>query len=209
MKIQPKKAPIILTSILLFIALIILSNQFSSQEISEYILNTGIYAPILYILVQIAGQIFAPLSTSALFIAGYMLFGKMAIIYSIIVWLITSTTNFLIARKYGNNILKFFLGKEGVEDVKKLTTRLSDRNLITLRLFTFYINDFASYAFGLTKISYWKYMLATIVSMIPWSIIMTTLYNESDSLLILTLKIFATMIPFATLNYIFIKPQKK
>ncbi|HCC67978.1 TPA: hypothetical protein DEP90_02070 [Patescibacteria group bacterium] len=208
MKIPTKKIPIILISISLFLVLILLSHQYSSSEISTYISDTGIYTPMIYILIQIAGQIFAPLSTSALFVAGYLLFGQTATLYSIIVWTITSITNFYIARKYGNHVLKFFLGQDGVEEVRRITKKLTDKHLIILRLLTFYINDFASYAFGLTKISFKKYFLATIVSMIPWSIVMSILSKDGDTLLMITLKIFLTMIPFAIANYIFFKSSK-
>jgi len=101
MNIPFKKVAFPLFSILLFSLLIYLTTNFSSGEISIFITKAGVFAPFLYILIQIVGQVFAPLSTSALFVAGFILFGKTAIIYSILTWLITSATNFLLARRYG------------------------------------------------------------------------------------------------------------
>jgi uncharacterized membrane protein YdjX (TVP38/TMEM64 family) len=209
MKENIGKVIIVILSISIFGLLLYISTIFKPEEITTYISQAGIYAPLIYISVQILGQIFAPLSTSALFVAGYMLFGRVAILYSIIVWSISSITNFYISRKYGKNVLTFFLGKKGVEDVEKMTNDLTDGNLFFLRLVTFNINDFASYAFGLTNISFKKYLIATLVSMLPWSIIMHLLYQEGETLLIITLKIFLSMIPFTILSWWFFKYRKR
>ncbi len=209
MIISFKKVAYPLVSLLLFVLLIYLSTNFSSQEISIFIYNAGIFAPLLYILIQIAGQIFAPLSTSALFVAGFILFGKSAIIYSILTWLITSATNFLLARKYGKRVLRKFIGEEGVKKIQEIAERIDNKRFLWLRLSTFYINDFASYAFGLTNISFARYYFVSILSMIPWSIVMSLVMKNEQSPIFTIIKIFLSMIPFAILSYLFLKKKKK
>ncbi len=160
-------------------------------------------------LIQVTGQIFAPLSTSALFVAGFILFGKTAIIYSILTWLISSITNFYLARTYGKKVLKKFIGEEGIIRIEEIANKIDTKKFVLLRLSTFYISDFASYAFGLTNISFIKYYLATILSMIPWSIVMILIMERGESIILTTLKIFLSMIPFAFLSYHFLKKKKK
>ncbi len=209
MKISFKKVLYILISIFLFALLIYFSSIFSSEEISTFISKAGILAPLFYMLIQVAGQIFAPLSTSALFVAGFILFGKTAIVYSILTWLISSITNFYLARRYGKRVLRKFIGEDGIIRIEKIANRIDTKRFVLLRLSTFYISDFASYAFGLTNISFIKYYLATILSMIPWSIIMILIIERGESILLTTLKIFLTMIPFAFLSYLFLKKKRK
>lgn len=209
MKISFKKILYILISLLLFALLIYLSTIYSSEDISAFISKAGILAPLVYIIIQLLGQIFAPLSTSALFVAGFIMFGKITIIYSIFVWLISSIINFYLARKYGKRVLKRFIGQEGIFKIEEIANRIDTKRFILLRLSTFYINDFASYAFGLTNISFIKYYLATILSMIPWSIVMILIMERGESILLTTLKIFLSMIPFAFLSYLFLKKKKK
>lgn len=209
MKISFKKVLYILISIFLFALLIFLSSIFSSEEISSFISKAGILAPLFYMLIQVTGQIFAPLSTSALFVAGFILFGKTAIIYSILTWLISSITNFYLARTYGKKVLKKFIGEEGIIRIEEIANKIDTKKFVLLRLSTFYISDFASYAFGLTNISFIKYYLATILSMIPWSIVMILIMERGESILLTTLKIFLSMIPFAFLSYLFLKKKKK
>ena len=104
MKISFKRVTYVLVSLILIALLIYISNRYSAQDISSLINKTGAWAPIFYILIQIIGQIFAPLSTSALFVAGFILFGKSAIFYSILTWLISSITNFYLSRNYGKKV---------------------------------------------------------------------------------------------------------
>ena len=207
MKITFKRVIYTLISLLLITLLIYFSTRYSSQEISQIISKAGILAPILYILIQIAGQIFAPLSTSALFIAGFIMFGRVAVLYAVITWLISSITNFYLARKYGKRVLKRFIGEQGVERIEGIAQRIDNKTF--LRLSTFYINDFTSYAFGLTKISFKRYYLSTIISMIPWAVIVTLIIEHGDTILLTIIKIFLSMIPFAFLSYIYLKRKDK
>lgn len=205
MKITFKKVLYTLLSLLLIFLLIYISTKYSSEDISTYISNVGVLAPILYLIIQILGQIFAPLSTSALFVAGFVMFGKVAILYSIITWLISSVTNFYLARKYGKRVLKTFIGDQGVERIDMIADKIDNRTFFVLRVCTFYINDFSSYAFGLTKISFKKYMLATVVSIVPWSIIVFLILENNEESLLTILKMFLSTIPFAIISYIYLK----
>ncbi|HBB64993.1 hypothetical protein A2436_00685 [candidate division WS6 bacterium RIFOXYC1_FULL_33_9] len=208
MKVTPKRIIYTSISILLLAGLIYISTKYDSQEIAGLISKAGILAPILYILIQIAGQIFAPLSTSALFVAGFIMFGKLAILYAIITWLITSITNFYIARKYGKKVLRVLIAEEGITKIEDIASRIDTKRFFILRFSTFFINDFASYAFGLTNISFVKYYLATIVSMIPWIIIITVIMQSGDTILLTTIKIFLSMIPFTLISYLYLKRKK-
>ncbi len=209
MRITFKRVVYTLLSLLLILIVIYISTKYSSEDISEIISKVGILAPVIYILIQIAGQIFAPLSTSSLFIAGFIMFGKVAVLYAVITWLISSVTNFYLARRYGKRVLRRFIGEQGVERIERIAERIDNRTFFVLRLSTFYINDFTSYAFGLTKISFKRYYISTIVSMIPWAIIVTLIIENGDTILLTIIKIFLSMIPFVFLSYIYLKSKKK
>jgi len=207
-KITSKRILYAFFSLLLIFLLIYFPTRYSSQEISDTISRAGVLAPILYLTIQILGQIFAPLSTSALFVAGFIMFGRTAIFYAIITWVVSSITNFFIARIYGKRMLKKFVGIEGLEKIEKIADKIDNTSFFILRVSTFYLNDFAAYAFGLTKISFKRYMVATIVSMIPWAIIITLILEKGDSAILTIIKIFVSMIPFALLSYVYLKNKK-
>lgn len=209
MKISFKKVVYLLLSLSLLYILFYISLKYSSQDISDTVSKAGIYAPILYILIQILGQIFAPLSTSALFVAGFLMFGKVAIIYAIITWLISSIINFFLARKYGKRVLKRFIGEQGLEKIETLADMIDNRTFFVLRFTTFYINDFVSYAFGLTKVSFKRYYISTVISMIPWAVLLFSIVESDDIAILTVIKIFLSMIPFALISYIYLKKKKQ
>ena len=186
-----------------------MSHLVSQDQITTAISKVGVWAPLLYILMQITGQVFAPLSTSVLFVAGFVMFGRVAIVYIVIVWMVSSVINFSLSRNYGKKVLKFFLGDSGILEVEKIVKRLNNKHLYLLRLLTFFSNDFASYAFGLTNMSFLNFLFATILSIFPWAIIMFSITRGTDSILMTTIKVFVVMIPFAILSYFFFKGKKK
>lgn len=200
-----KRILYILISIILLIVPIILSRIYSTDDITKYVSSKGVYAPIIYILIQMVGQIFAPLSTSALFVVGFLLFQKRALLYLIIIWLISSIINFTLSRKYGKSVLKIFVGDDGIKKIDEITNQLSNRSYFILRLLTFYINDFASYAFGLTNISFLNYIIATVLSIVPWSVIMMIVISNEDSVLTSTIRLFGIMLPLSLISYMLFK----
>lgn len=208
MKITFKRVIYTLFSISLILLLIYISSRYTSKEISEYVLKFGIFAPLLYISIQILGQIFAPLSTSALFVAGFLMFEKEAIYYSIITWVVSSVINFYLSRTYGKKIIAKLIGQEAVDRIENIADRIDNNTFFVLRVCTFYINDFTSYAYGLTKISFKRFFISTIVSMIPWAIITALIMERGDSAIYTTFKIFLSMIPFALISYIYLKRKK-
>lgn len=137
------------------------------------------------------------------------MFGKTAVLYSIITWLVSSITNFYLARNYGKKVLKRFIGEQGIIKIEEISKRIDTKRFFLLRFSTFYINDFASYAFGLTDISFVKYYISTVISMIPWGIVMTLVMKNREPILLTVLKIFLSMIPFAFLSYLFLKKKNK
>ncbi len=103
-----------LFSIFLFALLIYFTTNFSLLKRSLFLLKVLAYLPHCSI------SLFRLLDTYLLpkyicsFVAGFILFAKQkAIAYSILTWLITSATNFLLARRYGKNVLRKFIGEEG------------------------------------------------------------------------------------------------
>jgi len=101
------------------------------------------------------------------------------------------------------------IGQEGVTKIEEIAERIDKKRFLWLRLSTFYINDFASYAFGLTNISFTRYYLLSILSMIPWSIVMSITMRDGESFIFTTVIIFLSMIPFAILSYVFLNKKKR
>jgi len=155
-------------TILIVVVLIILSKYIPYEDIQSFITDAGIWAPIIYILVMIIGQIFAPISTAALFAAGFYLFGNWVFLYSFIIGMAASIINFTIARKFGWVVVRKLVGDKGSAYIERLLDRFGNKSLYVIRILSFTVNDFMSYAFGFTSMKFFHYLIATFISQVLW-----------------------------------------
>ena len=124
-------------------------------------------SPLIFICLQIIFDLFAPLSSTPLFFAGFALFGKNIILYHFLANLVSFSLNFWLARLWGKRLVKKFVGQKNLDKIDRLGDRFGLRALIFLRLGQWYLNDFTSYAYGLTSIKFWPYFLVSFFSSLP------------------------------------------
>jgi len=100
-------------------------------------------------------------------------------LYSLIGSAIGAVIAFMIARFLGREWILIKFGKKGF-----FLEKYGENNLafviFIMRLFPFFQFDIVSYGAGLTKISLWKFTLATLIGMIP----MTYVFVKSGDLLV-------------------------
>lgn len=138
------------------------------EELHALIETYGLFGPALFVLIEVAGVIAAPVSTIALIPLGVALWGSLATaILSLIGWTLGSLLAFELARVYGQPLLERFLN---LKELGRLEGLLPQHNLfwgiVALRLFI--PIDLVSYALGLfSPISRGAYTLATVVGYLP------------------------------------------
>ena len=90
---------------------------------------------------------------------------------AIIAAYISYVLNFWIARKWGRGIVKKFVGEEGMRKVDDLTKDYGIVTLVFLRIFQGSINDFVSFAMGLTNMKFKVYLVVSLLASIPGTIL--------------------------------------
>lgn len=128
-----------------------------------------IVGPLLLISLRILGIIFPALPAGVISFAVVPIFGWMqTYIYTLTGILIGTSIAFFLARTFREKLVQRFLP---LKKIYKLEEEMSKKKeflaIVALRLFTAPVMDFSSYIAGLTKISYKKFMLATVVASIP------------------------------------------
>ncbi|KKQ97288.1 MAG: hypothetical protein UT24_C0002G0037 [Candidatus Woesebacteria bacterium GW2011_GWB1_39_12] len=188
---------IVVISLLLYL----LSRSFSEKEIITFINDAGFFAPVVYILLTLLTLVIAPFSGTPIIFAGYYAFGQRVIFYSIVAAYISYVLNFWIARKWGRTIVGKFVGKEDMKKVDELTKDYGIVTLVFLRIFQGSINDFVSFAMGLTNMKFKIYLVVSLLASIPGTILWYYLSLNADTpaqftiiMLVLTL----------TLSFVFI-----
>lgn len=168
-----KTFSIILTVLGLIFLFCIFNNNLSSQELTLLLKNAGIFAPLLFILIQIIQCVIPIIPGSVSCIIGVAIFSPVGgFIYNFIGISIGSTINFLLAKKYGNKIVLKLVSKKNYD---KYITWLEKKDKFNkffalAMLLPCLPDDLLCFLAGLTPMSFKKFILIILICK-PWSII--------------------------------------
>lgn len=166
--------PIALTVGLLIVVYVI-SRLIGLQELEVWVKNAGVYGPLILILLTIITGVFAPISGTPVNLAGFILYGPNTVFLFAVSGIISAIINFYIAKRWGRPIVEKFIGKDDIKHIDEFTKEHGIVSLFVMRIFLGSINDFLSYAMGLTAMKFKPYMIASvpgiIVGILIWYII--------------------------------------
>ncbi|KAM3093916.1 TVP38/TMEM64 family protein [Phormidesmis sp. 146-35] len=168
-KLRLKKALVaILLFTLTYVGMAIVLQKVGLENAHLFIRNSGIWAPVIFVIVCASTLIVAPLSGSSIFVLGGVLFGKdSAFFLSFFASLIGCSINFWLSRTFGRHLAERLIGKTDLEQLDRLINRLSaQQSIFYIILLMPLSQDIVSYAVGLTRVNYWRFLVALIVSAI-------------------------------------------
>lgn len=156
---------ILLLTFTLFLNKTVISNP---DVLRAWFEGFGVYAILIYIVVQTAAIVFAPLGGSAFALAVWALFGPFN--GSALIYVVTTPAyiiNFLLAKRVGKPIIKRFVGEEGLRLINHFMKDLTARRLVFLKLFLGGYFDYIAYAAGFSNISATQFVLVNVLAGIP------------------------------------------
>jgi len=143
------------------------------------IVKSGILGPILLIVYVVLSHIIAPLGGTPATVVGAAVFGIWkTVLFFYIAGIISASTNFFISRKYGRGLVEKLAGKKAMRDIDLFAEKAGVKLLIAGRLIGFFFFEIVSYAFGLTKISFKKYLIITIFFSAPPSVLFAFAFQK-------------------------------
>lgn len=157
------------------------------DTLKEAVVSAGIFAPILFILLKASTIIVVPLSGSPLYPLAGLFFGFWhGIAYALIGDFIGFTVSFWLARKFGYPVVNTFI----VANDKSLVARIISHVGTVKGLFHTYLAFFGmpeliSYAVGLSKLSYIKFITVLFPLSAVGSVVLVLLgvaFSESEQL---------------------------
>ena len=179
-----KKILWILLAILVILALyLFVFSRISAEEIQSVIAASGDWAPIVYIgLFTLLPAFFFPVAVLAL--AGGLLFGLwLGSVYTLIGAVFNCALMFLLARHVGRKRIETLIQQKLSHAWQ---TRLASAGgqkgfllLIILRLIPAVPYNLINYAFGLTKMSFPVYMLASVIGIIPGTLVFINIGDKA------------------------------
>ncbi len=163
----------------LFISMDI-ASYFHPEQIKIWLSNSGVFAPLIYIIMMALAVVVSPIPSIPLDIASGAFFGPLSgTIYSTIGGTIGAIISFLISRFLGRQFIERFLHGH-INFCTLCSDHLLTKIIFFSRLLPVVSFDIISYGAGLTKLSLTRFTLATIFGMIP----LTCIYNHFGAVIV-------------------------
>lgn len=152
-----------------FFVILLVLNPLYTDILVEFTSEHKFYGPMFLILWRILGIIVPAIPAGIVSFTVVPFFGwKLTYLYTLLGILIGTSISFWLARRFREPLVARFLP---LQKIHKLEDSLSHKKrfaaIVALRLFTVPVMDFSSYIAGLTKISFGKFFLATIIASLP------------------------------------------
>lgn len=137
--------------------------------ISNLLIQYPLVAPLIFIAVRALAIIFPPIPGIIIDLIGVAIFPWfLGLVYGEIGVLLGAMVAFIIARRFREPLLKKFVSLNKINEwEKKLSENQEFWFLVGLRLFFNPLFDYISYVAGLTKITWTRYLVTTIIGTLP------------------------------------------
>jgi uncharacterized membrane protein YdjX (TVP38/TMEM64 family) len=171
----------IVGGILLYTSIEIKESAFFSRDIVFGWLHWfGPWAWVLYIVLLVIA-VMSPLPDALVIVAGGFFFGPViGSLLTVIGQGLGAVIDFLLARRLGRNFVKSKFPKSA-SLIDRYSDRLGWQTVFLMRLFPTVSFDMLSYAAGVSRLSFRKYLIATVSGLIPLAVI-TTMLGHSVNL---------------------------
>lgn len=176
--------------------IVMLFTNLDIENVKQYILSFGIWAPIVSLLLMIFQSVAAPLPAFLITFANAAVFGWIkGALLSWIGAMLGATICFGIGRFLGRDVVVKLTSRFALDKVDDFFEVYGNYAILIARLLPFMSFDIVSYGAGLTSIGLWSFLLATGLGQLP----ATLIYSYVGELLVgeMRLVIFGLMILFS------------
>ncbi|GAB4345833.1 MAG: hypothetical protein Kow006_03500 [Gammaproteobacteria bacterium] len=156
------------------------SQALDTAQIHRWLEGAGMASPLLFMGLMAAAVIFSPLPSVPLDVVAGSFFGPvLGTLYASVGALLGAQAAFLLARFLGRALIERFLSGH-IQFCTACSDQLLTRLVFFSRLIPVISFDVVSYGAGLTKMSLWRFSLATYLGMLP----LTLLYVSFGSVVL-------------------------
>ena len=151
----------------------------SIETVAAYLRGFGVWTPLASLTLMVLQSIVAPLPGSLVAAANGVVFGVWwGTLLSWLGGLLGGSLSFLIARKYGRDVVARFVERSHLERADRLGATDGFWLVLVARLIPLISFDLISYLAGLSRMRYRQFLLATAVGMLPGSFAWTALGHD-------------------------------
>jgi len=152
------------------------------EGLMELARASPLLGPVAIVLVMIAQSVVAPIPAASVAVVAGSLYGMTGALYVGIGALFGALISFYIARRYGKGYVEGHFDPGAVEKMNSLVDRYGFWAILVARLFPWVSFDLISYVAGITRISFKRFITATLLGMIPGTIVYVKLGTFFESI---------------------------
>lgn len=175
----------------------LMSLLMNRDQLVASVRSWGVFAPLLYIILQVVQTVVAPIPGQVVGSVGGFLFGVWGILWTSIGTLIGCYIVFRLARRFGRPLLEKIFKKSAIEQFDfVLSSKGTSLILLAIFLLPGFPDDMVCYLAGMTKLPIRRLMLLLILGRMP-TIILTNFLGAgiSDNLgLVVGLSVMAVIL---------------
>lgn len=150
----------------------------SSSNLQEMIKNAGIWAPLVYIIIQFAQVTLVPIPSTITIIAGTMVFSLVeVVIYSTIGLILGSVFAFALGKIFGVKLVVWIVGSKSFNKYQKVLRGREQTMLFLMFLLPVFPDDLLCLIAGITTMSYTSFIVMQVISR-PLGVLMSSLGGE-------------------------------
>jgi len=175
----------------------------------DYILSFGVWAPIVSALLMIFQAIAAPLPAFLIAFANGLAFGTLwGGLLSLTSATVAAAMSFWLARVLGRDAVEALAGRTGVAAADRWFARYGAYAVLIARLIPIVSFDVISYAAGLTRMTFWSFLIATVIGMLPATFTYSYLGEQAPQYVSVLLVVFGVIIAAALLAALLRRRQR-
>lgn len=171
--------------------------------VRAYVLSYGQWAPVISLALMVLQAIISPIPAFALSIANGLVFGAFwGAILTLVGRSLAATLCFYLARALGKDAVESLVGVRAARRSEDWLEQWGVQAVLLTRLIPFFSFDLVSYAAGLSRLRFDRFIFATIIGEIPAAILYTWVGARApDHIWILLLVNAAVFLAAASASY--------
>ncbi len=144
----------------------------SPEELSSFYYSAPAITIIIYLLIMVLEVVIAPFHPFLFYVAGSIIFGPLlACILAILGGIIGGIIAFYIAKKLGRAWVEKRVAKSKQKKFDRFSKKYGGWAIFLLRLNPLTSTDLWNYVAGLSKVSFWSYIIGTTLGLIPATVL--------------------------------------
>lgn len=153
------------------------------QRTQAWIQNFGWFGPIILILAMVVQMFLIIIPTILLMVVSILAYGP---IWGSLIILIAvcaaSSVGYIIGNYFGHSLVLKLLGQKTERKIESFIEDYGFWAVIVTRLNPFLSNDAISFVAGMLKMGYWKFIGATLIGILPLTILIAILGENTERL---------------------------